>query len=49
MKKSSIIAFSATALEEVGESCALLAQSESLSAHAQAVLTRLDSIKSKRE
>ena len=49
MKKSSITAFSATALEEVGESCALLAQSESLSAHAQAVLTRLDSIKSKRE
>ncbi|TLD96590.1 histidinol dehydrogenase [Helicobacter jaachi] len=44
MKRSSIIAFSAPALAEMGEACALLAQSESLQAHAQAVLTRLDSI-----
>ncbi|WP_334082678.1 histidinol dehydrogenase [Helicobacter typhlonius] len=45
MKKSSIISFSSNALKEVGESCALLAQCESLNAHAQAVLVRLDDIR----
>lgn len=49
MKKSSIIYFSSSALEQTGKSCALLAESESLDAHAQAVLKRLDSIKSKKE
>lgn len=49
VKKSSIIAFSAKALKEMGESCARLAQCESLDTHAQAVLARLDSIKSQKE
>ncbi|MCH5313913.1 MAG: histidinol dehydrogenase [Helicobacter sp.] len=47
MKRSSIIAFSSAALKEVGESCALLAECESLNAHAQAVLTRLEDVKKK--
>lgn len=49
VKKSSIIAFSSTAIEEMGESCALLAQTESLDAHAQAVLARLHTINAHKE
>lgn len=45
MKRSSIISFSRNALKQMGESCAMLAECESLHAHAQAVLKRLDSIK----
>ncbi len=48
IKRSSIISFSSNALAEVGEACALLAQCESLSAHAQAVLTRLENVKNKK-
>ncbi|CAM3288095.1 histidinol dehydrogenase [Helicobacter labetoulli] len=44
-KRSSIISFSAQAIRQMGESCAILAECESLHAHAQAVLKRLDSIK----
>ncbi|RDU60808.1 histidinol dehydrogenase [Helicobacter marmotae] len=49
VKKSSIIAFSAQALKQVGSSCVALAQCESLDAHAQAVLARLDSMKINKE
>nr|QGT50365.1 histidinol dehydrogenase [uncultured Helicobacter sp.] len=41
MKKSSIIAFSSEAIKEKGEFCALLAKTEGLQAHQQAVLERL--------
>jgi len=41
MKKSSIISFSKKAIQEVGEQCALLADTESLTAHAQSVRERL--------
>ncbi len=42
MKKSSIISFSKEAINELGEACALLADTEGLSAHAQSVRIRLD-------
>ncbi|MEJ2499935.1 MAG: histidinol dehydrogenase [Campylobacterales bacterium] len=43
MKKSSIIAFSKTAINEIGEACALIAHTESLTAHEQSVRVRMDS------
>lgn len=42
MKKSSIISFSKQAINEVGNECALLADTESLTAHAESVRVRLD-------
>ncbi|WP_198305437.1 histidinol dehydrogenase [Arcobacter vandammei] len=42
MKKSSIISFSKKAIEELGESCALLADTEGLEAHAKSVRVRLE-------
>ncbi len=42
MKKSSIISFSKKAINEVGSECALLADTESLTAHAESVRVRLD-------
>jgi histidinol dehydrogenase len=42
MKKSSIIAFSKTAINEIGEACALIANTEGLTAHEQSVRVRLD-------
>lgn len=42
MKKSSIIAFSKKGINEIGKECALLAQTEGLSAHERSVLVRLD-------
>lgn len=42
MKKSSIIAFSRQAINEIGEACALIAQTEGLGAHEASVLCRLD-------
>ena len=44
MKKSSIISFSQKAINEVGEQCALLADTEGLTAHAQSVRVRLNSL-----
>jgi len=41
MKKSSIIAFSKDAINELGEECALLADTEGLDAHAASVRVRL--------
>ncbi len=41
MKKSSIIAFSAEGINEIGEACALIANTESLTAHEQSVRVRL--------
>ena len=41
MKKSSIISFSKQAIDEMGESCALLAKTEGLTAHQKSVLQRL--------
>jgi histidinol dehydrogenase len=41
MKKSSIIAFSQSAINEIGEACALIAHTEGLSAHEQSVRVRL--------
>lgn len=41
MKKSSIISFSKKAIQEIGNECALLADTESLTAHAQSVRVRL--------
>jgi histidinol dehydrogenase len=43
MKKSSVIAFSKTAINEIGEACALIAHTESLTAHEQSVRVRMDS------
>jgi histidinol dehydrogenase len=43
MKKSSIIAFSHQGINELGEVCALLAKTESLTAHEQSVKVRLKS------
>ena len=43
MKKSSIIAFSETAIKEIGEACALIARTESLTAHEHSVRVRLES------
>jgi len=42
VKKSSIISFSKNAIKELGESCALLAKTESLTAHAKSVQVRLE-------
>ncbi|MEA3554114.1 MAG: histidinol dehydrogenase [Campylobacterota bacterium] len=42
MKKSSIISFSQQAINEIGEQCALLADTEGLTAHAQSVRVRLN-------
>lgn len=41
MKKSSIINFSKDAIDELGEACALLAEAEGLTAHAESVRVRL--------
>jgi histidinol dehydrogenase len=41
MKKSSIIAFSQKGINEIGEACALIANTEGLSAHEQSVRVRL--------
>jgi len=42
LKKSSIINFSKQAIDELGEACALLADTESLTAHAKSVRVRLE-------
>lgn len=42
MKKSSIIAFSKAAINEIGEACALIAHTESLTAHEASVRVRMD-------
>ena len=42
MKKSSIINFSKNAINELGEACALLADTEGLTAHAKSVRIRLE-------
>ncbi len=42
MKKSSIISFSKKAINEIGEECALIANTEGLTAHEQSVRVRLD-------
>ncbi len=42
MKKSSIINFSKNAINELGEACALLADTEGLTAHAKSVRVRLE-------
>ncbi|UTJ07011.1 histidinol dehydrogenase [Arcobacter roscoffensis] len=41
MKKSSIINFSKNAIDELGEACALLADTEGLTAHAESVRVRI--------
>jgi histidinol dehydrogenase len=41
MKKSSIISFSQNAINEIGEECALIANTEGLTAHEQSVRVRL--------
>jgi histidinol dehydrogenase len=42
LKKSSIISFSSQAINELGDACALLAETEGLDAHAKSVQIRLD-------
>ncbi len=42
LKKSSIISFSKNAINELGEACALLADTEGLEAHAKSVRVRLE-------
>ena len=42
MKKSSVIAFSQKAINEIGEACALIAHTEGLTAHEQSVRVRMD-------
>lgn len=42
MKKSSIISFSQQAINDIGEQCALLADTEGLTAHAESVRVRLN-------
>lgn len=42
LKKSSIISFSSQAINELGEACALLAETEGLDAHAKSVQIRLN-------
>jgi histidinol dehydrogenase len=42
MKKSSIISFSKKAINEIGQQCALLANTEGLTAHEESVRVRLD-------
>ncbi len=41
MKKSSIISFSSKAIDEIGEECAIIANTEGLTAHEQSVRVRL--------
>jgi len=41
MKKSSIISFSQNAINDIGEACALLADTEGLTAHAESVRVRI--------
>ena len=41
MKKTSIIAFSKNAIDEIGEACALIANTEGLTAHEQSVRVRM--------
>jgi len=41
MKKSSIISFSSAAINEIGQECALIANTEGLTAHEQSVRVRL--------
>jgi len=43
MKKTSIISFSSQAINEIGEECALIANTEGLTAHEQSVRVRLNS------
>lgn len=43
MKKTSIISFSSKAINEIGEECALIANTEGLTAHEQSVRVRLNS------
>ena len=43
MKKTSIISFSSKAINEIGEECALIANTEGLTAHEQSVRVRLKS------
>ena len=45
MKKSSIISFSAKAIDEIGEECAIIANTEGLTAHEQSVRVRLKGLK----
>ncbi len=42
MKKTSIISFSRAAINEIGEACALIANTEGLTAHEQSVRVRLE-------
>jgi len=42
MKKSSIISFSSKAIDEIGEDCALIANTEGLTAHEQSVRVRMN-------
>jgi len=42
MKKTSIISFSSNAINEIGEECALIANTEGLTAHEQSVRVRLN-------
>ena len=42
MKKTSIISFSSKAINEIGQACALIANTEGLTAHEQSVRVRLD-------
>ena len=42
MKKSSIISFSSKAIKQMGQSCAILADTEGLEAHAKSVRRRLE-------
>jgi len=44
MKKTSIIAFSKKGINEIGEACALIANTEGLTAHEQSVRVRMDKI-----
>ena len=48
MKKSSIISFSQNAINEIGEQCALLADTEGLTAHAKSVRVRIQDSKIKK-
>jgi histidinol dehydrogenase len=41
MKKSSIISFSKKAIKDMGESCAIIADTEGLEAHAKSVRARV--------
>ena len=44
MKKTSIISFSKKGINEIGEACALIANTEGLTAHEQSVRVRLNLI-----